>query len=207
MSQGEGGGRPRKHPYPQASGQIAMDAEWQEIADGRTEAIEAYNKYGTANALAPIVDDDDRFNSKTAALILVTREIAKNANVDDIDSLYACLEEYIKYCIEHNIRITNGMAYSACGLNRFIVKDWALGVTRSSDPAYREFAQTIRSICYESREMLMSEGKLNPIVGIWWQKNYDGFKDKPNDQDEVSDDDDTLSASQIAEKYSGIGDD
>lgn len=207
MSQGEGGGRPRKHPHPQAMGQIAIDAEWQDIADGKSDEIALRNKYGSLDAFSVVVDDSDNFNSKTAALIFVTREIAKNADRDNIDSLYACLEEYLKYCIDHNVRITNGMAYAACGLNRFIIKDWALGLKRASDPAYKEFAQTIRSVCYESREMLMSEGKLHPIVGIWWQKNYDGFRDKPLDETEEDEESEALSASQIAEKYSGIGDD
>jgi hypothetical protein len=25
---------------------------------------------------------------------------------------------------------------------------------------------------------MMADGKLNPVVGIFWQKNYDGFKDQ-----------------------------
>ena len=28
------------------------------------------------------------------------------------------------------------------------------------------------------REQLMSDGKINPVTGIFWQKNWDGLKDQ-----------------------------
>lgn len=207
MSQGEGGGRPRKHPHDPAIGQIAMDAEWQEIADGNTEKLIARNQYGSMNALQAIIDDTDDVNTKVATIILATRKIAEHADVNNIDTLYECLEEYMKLCVEHHVRITNSGAYSACGLRRDDVKDWALGIRRASDPAYKEFALFIRGICSESREMLMAEGKIHPVVGIWWQKNYDAFRDQPENYEEDVAKDETLSASEIADKYSHMGDD
>lgn len=199
-------GRPRSHPHPQAVGQYAIDAEWQEIADGKSEAIAARNQYGTLDALSMAIDGADEVNSKFAAIILATREIAKDADNDDIESLYNCLERYIKFCIEHNVRITNSGAYAACGLNRNLVKEWAHGLTRASNPEYKRFAIFIRQICDEYREMLMAENKIHPVVGIWWQKNYDGFRDQPNEADVDGGDTEQLTSAEIAAKYADLDD-
>lgn len=199
-------GRPRTHPHQQAIGQLAIDAEWQDIADERSEALATRSQYGSMNALTTTIDEADNVNSKFAAIILATREIAKDANNDDIDSLYSCLERYINFCIEHNVRITNSGAYAACGLNRNIIKEWAHGMTRASTPEYKQFALFIRNICDEYREMLMAENKIHPVVGIWWQKNYDGFRDQPNEAEVRDDDTDRLTAAEIAEKYANLDD-
>ena len=206
MSQGEGGGRPRKHPYPQSIGQFAIDAEWQDIADAKSEAIVERNKYGGMNQLTAIIDDSDQINSKFAAVVLAQNEIAQNADKDNIDSLYDCLKQYMQFCLEHNVRVTNSGAYAACGLTRNIVKEWAHGITRSSDPAYKKFALFIRGVCDQYREMLMAEGKIHPVVGIWWQKNYDGFRDNPDELDEGEGDKDNLTAAEIAAKYANLDD-
>ena len=207
MSKGEGGGRPRKHPHPQAIGQFAIDAEWQEIADEKSEAIVERNHYGSMNALTAVIDDSDQINSKFAAVVLMQAEIAKDANREDINTLYNCLRRYLEFCLEHNVRITNAGAYSACGISRNMVKEWASGLSRADRPEYKQFAIYIRSICDKYREMLMAEGKIHPVIGIWWQKNYDGFTDKPPEAIEAADEAQDLSASEIAQKYAGIGDD
>ena len=59
MSQGEGGGRPRKHPHDPAIGQLAIDAEWQEIADEKSDQLTLRNKYGSPNLYNPAIDDKD----------------------------------------------------------------------------------------------------------------------------------------------------
>ena len=55
--------------------------------------------------------------------------------------------------------------------------------------------------------MLMAEGKIHPVVGIWWQKNYDAFRDQPENYETDVAKEETLSASEIADKYSHMGDD
>ena len=49
----------------------------------------------------------------------------------------------------------------------------------------------------------MVEGKLNPILGIWWQKNYDGFVDNPIQQIEAASPFDGMKdVTEISDKYS-----
>ena len=213
QGKGMGAGRPRKHPHDPAIGQIAIDAEFQELADDKSEYMETRNEliaeYGrdSMNALTYVVDNADGTNSKYVAAVLAIHKISEKADVNDVDTLYACLEEYLQFCIDHNLQITNMNAYAACGLQRNQVKDWALGKARASDPAYKRFAITIRQICSQTREMLAVEGKLNPIIAIWHQKNYDGFSDRPEAFSEGEDESPKLSAAEIASKYAQIGDD
>ena len=206
MSQGEGGGRP-KNVRP-AVGQYAIDAEWQEIADEKSEAITFHNQYGSYNAMTALVDNAGDRNNRFAAVVMAINEISKDADSSDIKSLYDCVTRYIEFCYEHGVNITNGGAYAACGVSRHTISQWAHGQKRAAnDPAYQQFAKYIQQICSVNREQMMAEGKLNPIVGIWWQKNFDGFTDHPVAEIESGDDDPDLTATEIAEKYAGIGDD
>lgn len=159
------------------------------------------------NSLMRMVDIAEGTSAKFAAIILATRKISEKADKNDIESLYNCLFEYIKFCIDHDVRITNTGAYSACGLSKQIIDYWASGKERSSNPEYKQFALYIRNICAEYREMLMSESKIHPAVGIWWQKNYDHFTDEPTRDVDARDVDSNLTATEIARKYQLIGDD
>ena len=156
--------------------------------------------------ISTIIDDSDGVNTKFAAIILATREIAKSADREDIDTLYDCLEQYLRFCIEHNVRITNAGAYAACGIDRHIVYRWATGSWRGDDPRYKQFALFIRGVWDEYREMLMAEGKIHPVIGIWWQKNYDGFRDNPLDVVDTTDDGQKMTSAEIAAKYEGLDD-
>ena len=204
MSQGEGGGRPRKYPHDPAIGQIAIDAEWQDIADGNTDAIVERNKWRSMTSLAEVSEEK---NNRFAAIVMAVAEIAKDADTNDIESLYNCLERYLKWCFDNKVTITNTAAYAACGIDRFTVKDWATGHRRADRPEFKEFAFKLKQICSINREQMMADGKLNPIVGIWWQKNFDGFTDKPQEYLESSEEERDPTVNEIAQKYANIGDD
>ena len=204
MSQGEGGGRPRKHPHDPAIGQLAIDAEWQEIADGNTDAIVERNKWHGATYL---VDTAGEKNNRFAAIIMAINEISRDADLNDIDSLYSCLDRYIKWCFDHNVTITNSGAYAACGVSKQAISAWECGERHADQPEYKEFATLIRQLCGINREQMMADGKLNPIVGIWWQKNFDGFTDKPPAIADATEEERDPTVNEIAQKYANIGDD
>lgn len=113
------------------------------------------------------------------AHIMQTMEIAKTTDREDLDSLRLALQKYLALCARMNINITNTGLYGALGLSQETISQWASGKVRASDPRYREFALLVRKLCAQYRELAASEGKLNPTLTIWWQKNYDGFRDDP----------------------------
>ena len=118
-------------------------------------------------------------NAAIVAHVIATRQIAAKADINDPDSLFRCLEEYMLLCMEQNIKITNMAAYAACGVSGTDVLNWENGRTRKNDPRYREFAVFLRSVCAQYREQSMVEGTVNPVIGIWHQKQYDSMTDHP----------------------------
>lgn len=126
--------------------------------------------------LAPMVMKKGS-NAAIVAHVIATRQIAAEADINDPDSLFRCLQKYIMLCGEQNIKITNMAAYAACGISSVDVANWESGRTRANDKRYKEFATLVRSICSQYREQAMVEGVMNPVVGIWHQKVHDGFRE------------------------------
>ena len=118
-------------------------------------------------------------NAAIVAHVIATRKIAAESDINDPESLFRCLEKYMMMCMEQNIKITNMGAYAACGVSGTDVLNWENGRTRRNDPRYKEFATFLRSVCAQYREQSMVEGTLNPVVGIWHQKQYDSMQDNP----------------------------
>lgn len=141
-------------------------------------------------------------NAAVAAILLKTRELGQLANVEDPETLFACLDRYLEFVMRTNIKITNRSLYAACGVTEDMVTDWITGRSRSADPRYKEFAKTARAICSQSREQSAADGLLSPILLIWWQKNYDGFRDIPAVQRELNSElERTVDPEEIAAKY------
>lgn len=116
-------------------------------------------------------------NAALVASVIATREIAKQADLNDPQSLMNCLQQYMIFCLENNIKITNMAAYAACGVSSVDVSNWESGRTRANDGRYKEFAKFLRSVCSQYREQAMVEGLVNVAVGIFHQKVYDGFRE------------------------------
>lgn len=83
--------------------------------------------------------------------------------------------KYVQYCAEHDLKIGNQACYAAIGIDKDDVYDWTHGRSRSS--THSDFIKKVQKFCAFNREMLMQDSKVNPVVGIFWQKNYDGLKD------------------------------
>lgn len=143
-----------------------------------------------AETLPVVIKDDDgnyltgfpvEAGSKGAlvAHIMQTMEIAKQTDRENIDSLRLALQKYLALCARTNVNVTNTGLYGALGLSQETISQWASGKARASDPRYREFALLVRKLCAQYRELAASEGKISPVLTIWWQKNYDGFRDDP----------------------------
>ena len=183
-------GRPKAKP---------IDVEYVEIGEPTRDIV----KPSFADAKYPDLPQGE--NSKFITALIQIREISQHADRENIETLYWCFNEYTKMCQQLDMKITNMSAYSACGLDRVTVADWAHGRLRKADPRYKEFALYIQRVCSEYREMLMADGKLNPITGIWWQKNYDSFSDKPAELPQSTDAGE-LTSSEIANKYRDLPD-
>ena len=92
----------------------------------------------------------------------------------DIDGLYRAFNHYIQYCINNGVPIGNMNAYMSMGIDFRTAYDFEVG---RYTPAHQKLIRDVKCVCASFREQSMAEGGINPVTGIWWQKNYDGLKD------------------------------
>lgn len=129
---------------------------------------------------SPIIQDTnpdlpEGYNSRRIrfmSLIMPTEPLDHN----DVDEMERRFSRYLELCAEWDMKIGNQAAYAAIGINKGLAWEWAnrnLGNPRRTD-----FIKKVQQICAMYREGLMEDGKVNPVTGIFWQKNYDGMKDQ-----------------------------
>lgn len=94
----------------------------------------------------------------------------------DVAEMERRFDRYLRICAERDMRVTNKGAYLAIGITDDNVYDWS--VRREANPERAAFIKKVQKVCSFYRESMMASGKINPVVGIFWQKNYDGMKDQ-----------------------------
>lgn len=122
-----------------------------------------------------LIKGDPESNSlyaKMALEFLSWGKVDKN-NVEEMEQRFY---RYLQWCDIHGIKISNQSAYLAMGITKDDAYEWGNGIYRTQ--AHSDLIKKVKQICAITRENMMADGKLNPVVGIFWQKNYDGFKDQ-----------------------------
>ena len=82
---------------------------------------------------------------------------------------------YLRMCAEKDMKVGNLATYMAIGIDKTIAWKWE---NEQLSKDRRNLIKSIRQVCAVYREQLMQDGKVNPVVGIFWQKNYDGMRDQ-----------------------------
>ena len=137
-------------------------------------------------------------------MILSCTQIRQSVDVENPETLFSAMEKYLSLCAMSGMKISNGMLYYACHVTRTVVHDWMHGRSRKGNPDYKRFAETVKEICSAAREQYGLEGQVNPILTIFHQKYYDGFRDNPQ-IDEVQDPlGENQDPQKLAEKYKDI---
>jgi len=130
-------------------------------------------------------------------------KMREGCNKKDVPDLYNRFYRYLVYCAEHGVVPNNMNAYLAIGITRFDVSHWKSGIGGS--PEHREFAQTLTDFFASVHEQAATDGVMNPISAMFWQKTHDGFVEAS--KLEVINTDplgDKQSAEQIAAKYTDV---
>lgn len=113
-------------------------------------------------------------NSKYAKLLMEVNSWG-DIDVSSVPELEKRMEKYLQFCFDNDLKIGNQMCYLALGITKDNVYDWEQRNSRGK--AHSDFIKKVRKLCSGNRELLLQDGKVNPILGIFWQKNYDGLKD------------------------------
>lgn len=129
---------------------------------------------------SPIIQDQlaempEGYNTKRIRFmqaILPTEPLDYN----DVAEMERRFARYLELCAEWDMKIGNQAAYAAIGIDKCTAWEWENRV--QGNPTRTNFIKKVRQFCAMYREGLMEDGKVNPVTGIFWQKNYDGMKDQ-----------------------------
>jgi hypothetical protein len=126
----------------------------------------------------PVTDEERDYNSRLISHIMQINEIALNADRHDLLSLRSCFIAYLQLCQKNGFSVSNLSAYAAMGFDNRTFDYFS----KRDDPEIREFCKWVRKTCAMFRENLVADSKINPVIGIFWQRNYDGLR---NDTEQV----------------------
>lgn len=114
------------------------------------------------------------YNAKMVSFILAITP-KEPLDYSDVDEMERRFYNYLEMCAAWDMKVGNQAAYTAIGITKEQAWEWE-NVTKGN-PLRTDFIKKVRQICGLYREGLMQDGKINPVTGIFWQKNYDGMKD------------------------------
>lgn len=148
--------------------------------------------------------DPTRKASKYANFVLAVKRISEGVNKKDVEDMRRRFYQYVALCEATNMKIGNMNAYSAMGINKNDARCWLNGLSGSS-PDRMELIREVDSVCSGYREQLIADQQINPVTGIFWQKNYDGLRDVQEHSFNTGDPlGEKRSAKEIAEQYADI---
>lgn len=169
------------------------------LIDPKTGAV-AYNNGRQAITIGRMGDE------KVTAFVAYHMECLKmREGVDkkNVPDLYQRFYRYLAYCAEHGIIPNNMNAYLAIGINKQEVSLWRLG--KSGTPEHQKFAQDISDFFASVHEQAPTDGLMNPISAMFWQKAHDGMIEAS--KIEVVQNDplgEKRSAAEITERYKDV---
>ena len=126
------------------------------------------------NGVASMSDNENALFCKYAMDIFH----APSVDLDDPEEVAAAIDGYFKYCIDRQLRPGNLGLYAALGLSKQDVSNAINGYSKKLRPSTIDLLKKAKQALATYRELLGSQGKLNPVTLIFWQKNYDGLKDQ-----------------------------
>ena len=138
----------------------------------------------------PKAPEDIEYNARLIRHIMNINAISVKADRNNLDSLKQCFVEYLQLCEQDGFSITNLSAYASLGMD---YKGFCHFAERE-DPAIKEFCTAVRKTCAMFRENMVSTNKLNPVIGIFWQRNFDGLRNDTEQIQAIQETDDNYSA-------------
>ena len=129
--------------------------------------------------------------------------MGQGCDKSDVPGLYDRFKKYLEYCTKNGVVPNNMSAYLAIGIYRDDVAKWSKGIMGT--PAHQKFANELLSFFAAIHEQGGTDGVMNPIQTIFWQKAYDGLSDQPKVEIEVRNPlGEKKSAEDIAQAYGEV---
>ena len=123
-------------------------------------------------------EEEKDYNSRLIEHVMMINQIAEQADKTDLNSLKSCFYNYLRLCQQDGFSVGNLAAYASMGMTNMEF----VSFSRRVDPDTRAFCQFVRQTCAMFRESMVTNSKVNPVIGIFWQRNFDGLR---NDTEQV----------------------
>jgi len=150
-----------------------------------------------------VTEEEVDYNARLLSHSLQCYELSQQADINDPESLRSCFLNYIRLCVENGFKVGNIGACTAMGISYPILNQWRSGARRSNNPEYKKLAEFVMSVCSMAREQMITDQKINPVIGIFWQRNFDGLRNDTEQQQNLTDNtsDENMTASEYRKKY------
>ena len=148
-----------------------------------------------------VTDEGREYNARLIEHIMRINEIATHADRGDLNTLKSCFIAYLQLCQEDGFSVSNLSAYASMGFSQANVFD---KYSQKDDPEIRQFCGFVRQTCAMFRESMVSANKLNPVIGIFWQRNYDRLRNDTEQVQSAQDMDDFETAKSYKDKYKNM---
>ena len=189
--------RPRGRP-PGAKNKSTIAKE-QLLAERQGMAMSGY---------APLMREDKAQLNQAAAIFLTEcLTLRGKVNIENINSLYGALGEYLKLCQQTGMPITPKSMQLALGVSAQQMNSWRKGTRRGDSEEYKQFADMAHEIMHTAIQIAGATGSLDKILTIFWEKAYAGAVEAS--KAEVEQDDplgSPMTAKEIVAKYSDLPD-
>ena len=166
-------------------------------------ALVARSKGGAASLqVIAKTPEEMAYNARSIEHVMRITEISQHADKSDINSLRDCFVSYLKLCAEDGFKAGNMGAAASMGITHATLAQWAKD---DNHPERKQFAQMVMRTCSLIREGMIADQKINPVIGIFWQRNYDGLRnDTETIQASQDDGTGTMTADEYRKKYSDL---
>lgn len=163
--------------------------------------VDTRNKNLVQNVLNSIPEGE---NTRYITHTLEVQQIGIGSNPNDINDLKARFIKYLEVCAKNDMKLGNMAAYCAMGITKDMAFDWEHGNTRGIE--HKMFIRFVKSVIAAYRESAVAEGKINPVIGIFWQKAFDGLNEMTEVEasNQIEGVTEHLTAEQIADKYQNL---
>ena len=154
---------------------------------------------------APLEGEDREYNTRQIDHIMKIHEISMTVDRNDVESLKSAFINYLILCQKDGFKVGNMAACAAMGISCHQLDGWI----KQNKPGFKELALFVKETCSVFRESLIADQKLNPVIGIFWQRNYDGLRNDTEQQQSLQEmnDNDNASISDYRKKYGNLIDD
>ena len=137
------------------------------VADGNMTLVDMAERVNS-------FPSDRKSNTKYANFVLAVAAIGRQADMSNIDDLRMRFYSYLELAQRCDMKVSNLCAYLSIGLTY----ERAYREMKVGSDAVKDLLFEMQAVCGSYRETITGEGKLNPVTSIFWQKNFDGLKDR-----------------------------